>query len=140
MSSTTHSNNCKAGSFGPCFLSTQQKWSVVNIAGMVLGFVLFWPLGLAMLFWILSGRDVVDLPAVIRSKWAQFRGNHSTTSGNSDNVIFNEYQQTQRDRIQEIEEEIRKRETHFREYRDNANRQQDRREFDDFMSSSPIDQ
>lgn len=139
MSSTTHSNSCKAGSFGPCFLSARQKWSAVNITGMVLGFVLFWPLGLAMLFWILSGRDVVDLPAFIRSKWTQFRGNHNQTSGNSDNVIFNEYQQTQRDRIQEIEEEIRKRETHFREYRENASRQKDRTEFDDFMSSSPND-
>jgi hypothetical protein len=107
---------------------------------MVLGFVLFWPLGLAMLFWILSGRDVVDLPAVVRSKWVQFRENHNSTLGNSDNVIFNEYQQTQQDRIQEIEEEMSKRETHFREYRENASRQKDRAEFDEFMSSNPIDQ
>lgn len=110
----------------------------MNIAGMVLGFIIFWPIGMVMLFWILSGRDVVDLPGAVRQKWLHYRSGDHRLNGSSDNVVFNEYQQTQQDRIREIEEEMRKREESFRTYRASASRRKDRAEFDDFMSEGPI--
>ena len=46
------------------------NWSGLNIAAMVLGFVIFWPIGLLILFWNMSGRDVRDLPQGIREMWS----------------------------------------------------------------------
>ncbi|NIT62374.1 MAG: DUF2852 domain-containing protein, partial [Gammaproteobacteria bacterium] len=38
---------------------------------MVVGFVLFWPIGLFLLFWNITGRDVQELPQAIRSLWSR---------------------------------------------------------------------
>jgi len=101
---------------------------------MVVGFVFFWPLGLVVLYWILKGRDVRDLPAAMREKWGQLRGG---SYSRSDNVMFNEYQQTQYDRIKEIHDEIDARAKRFSEFRADARRREDEEEFNRFMASSP---
>jgi len=114
------------------------NWGGTNIAAMILGFVFWWPLGLAVLLWTITGHQIHDLPAWVREKWVQlFRGEKVRTGNESDNVIFNEYQQTQYDRIQEIKEEIKKRAEAFRTFRSDAKRRKDRREFEEFMASSP---
>ena len=113
----------------------------MNITGMVLGFILFWPVGLVILFWILSGRNVQDLPAAIKRKWSEkFGGDKSMITNDSDdsgNSVFNTFQQTQYDRISEIKEEIRDRSRRFTEYRADARRRADEEEFNQFMSSNP---
>jgi|GEM_PF-5125446 len=48
------------------FTDRKGNWSGRNIAAMVVGFVLFWPLGLVLLYWNITGRDVKDLPAAAR--------------------------------------------------------------------------
>ena len=117
------------------------NWSGLNIATMVLGFVFFWPIGLLLLFWIVSGRNVKDLPQEISRLWSSVSGNWSGDgpgkSNYSDNVVFNEYQQTQFDRIREIKEEIKSRAHRFKEFRFNAKRRADEEEFNRFMSDSP---
>ena len=119
----------------------KSNWSCINITGMVLGFILFWPVGLAILFWILSGRNVQDLPAAIKHKWSEkFGGDKMMVNNDSDdsgNSIFNAFQQTQYDRISEIKEEIRERSRRFAEYRADARRRADEEEFTQFMSSNP---
>jgi len=117
------------------------NWSFINLAAMVVGFVLFWPVGLFLLFWNLSGRDVRDLPNTIQEKCADMftgsfgrsRGHKSATENNS---VFEEYQQTQYDRITEIKEEIKDRARRFRDFRSDAKRRADESEFKDFMSSN----
>ena len=107
---------------------------------MVLGFVMFWPLGLVVLAWIMVGRDVRDLPAAIKARWHQFFGGGSMDShftAGSDNIVFDEYQQTQYDRISEIKNEIRERAKHFKDFSMNAKRRADQEEFDRFMSTAP---
>lgn len=111
------------------------RWNGINIAAMVLGFVLFWPVGLGILFWILSGRDVRDLPGAIREQWGRVVQGRRQFTGDTDNVVFNDYQQTQYDRIREIREEIASRAQRFREYRMDARRRADQEEFDRFMAS-----
>lgn len=113
------------------------RWSGVNIAAMVVGFVFFWPVGLVVLFWIMSGRQVQELPAAIREQWGRMFGNSPESIGAEDNVIFNEYQQTQYDRIREIKEEIKTRSGRFGEFRMNAKRRADQEEFNNFMSGGP---
>ena len=119
---------------------TKGNWSGPNIAAMVIGFVLFWPLGLLLLFWNISGRDVRDLPGAIQEKWsAIFSGSFCRSRGHKDpmgeNSVFEEFQQTQYDRITEIKEEIKNRARNFRDFRSAAKRRADESEFKDFMSS-----
>lgn len=112
------------------------NWSSMNIAAMVIAFVLFWPVGLVVLYWNIKGRDVRDLPAAVQAKWSSMVGSKSVDSGSS-NSLFNEFQQTQYDRISDIKEEIKNRARSFKEYRSDAKRREDEKEFKDFMSSNP---
>lgn len=117
---------------------SRASWNATNIAGMVIGFVVFWPIGLFVLAWILSGRQVCDLPAAVRDMWSQlFNGVESRRHAGSNNIVFNEYQQTQHDRITEIKNEIRERARRFAEYREDIQRRRDQEEFDRFMASTP---
>lgn len=116
------------------------NWSGMNIAAMVIGFVLFWPVGLFLLYWNISGRDVKDLPSAIQEKWsALFNGSFCRTRGEKDskgeNSVFDEFQQTQYDRITELKEEIKNRARKFRGFRSDAKRRADESEFKEFMSS-----
>ncbi len=113
-------------------------WSGANIAAMVLGFIIFPPLGLVVLAWTILGHPIQELPGWIRDKWNQvFRSRSAGSNTNSGNSVFNDFQQTQYDRIQEIKEEIRKRAEAFRAYRDSLQHRQDQQEFDEFMSGKP---
>ncbi len=113
-------------------------WSGANIAAMVIGFIIFPPIGLAVLVWTILGHPIQEFPGWVRDKWKQvFRSRKEGPNGNTGNSVFNDFQQTQYDRIQEIKEEIRKRAEAFRAYRDNLKHRQDQQEFDDFMSAKP---
>ncbi|NND90268.1 MAG: DUF2852 domain-containing protein [Granulosicoccus sp.] len=126
-----HQSSTRCGSqFG-----RSARWSGFNIAVMVVAFVFFWPVGLVVLFWIMSGRNVQELPGAIREQWGRlFHGNGQVPAG-SDNVVFNDYQQTQYDRIREIKEEIKSRAQRFSEFRMDARRRADQEEFDRFMAN-----
>jgi len=109
---------------------------------MVIGFVLFWPAGLFLLYWNLKGRAVAELPDAMRGLWARVSGNFgsgdSPWGSRSDNVVFNEYQQTQFDRIREIKDEIKSRSDRFGQFRQSAKRRADEEEFSRFMSDAPV--
>ena len=117
------------------------NWSGLNIAAMVVGFVLFWPVGLFLLFWIITGRDVQHLPDAARGLWSRvdnaWRGNGSDFRGPTENVVFNEFQQAQYERIREIKDEIKERTRRFRDFRARARRRADEEEFNQFMSDAP---
>ena len=115
-------------------LGRSARWSGFNIAAMVVGFVFFWPVGLLVLFWIMSGRNVQDLPAAIQQQWSRLFNGNSERGMASDNVVFHDYQQTQYDRIREIKEEIKSRAQRFAEFRMDAKRRADQEEFDRFMA------
>jgi hypothetical protein len=117
------------------------SWSGLNIAAMVVGFVLFWPIGLFVLFWILSGRGVQELPDAVRGLWSRvedaLRGNGSDSRATTENSVFNEFQQAQYERIRDIKDEIKERARRFRDFRANAKRRVDEEEFNQFMSDAP---
>ena len=140
MTSTTatmNNNGSHARGSGCCGFSNSANWSVTNIVAMVIGFVLFWPLGLFMLYWIFKGRDVRDLRRHFGEKWNRFKGNEGAKGNGTDNQVFNEYQQTQFDRIREIKDEIKERARRFAEFRSDAKRRADEEEFRRFMDDSP---
>ena len=135
--STMNDNGNQYSSRGCCGFGGKANWSGINIAAMVIGFVLFWPIGLFFLYWIMTGRNVLDLRADLAEKWHQFKGGESRKSGGTDNEVFNEYQQTQYDRIREIKEEIKNRARRFAEFRSTAKRRADEEEFRRFMDDTP---
>ncbi len=135
--STMNDNSNHSARQGCCGLGSKANWSGINIAAMVVGFVLFWPLGLFMLYWILTGRNVLDMRAELSDKWQQWKNGGSSKAGGIDNEVFNEYQQTQYDRIREIKEEIKSRARRFAEFRSNAKRRADEEEFRRFMDDNP---
>ena len=117
------------------------NWSPLNIATMVVGFVLFWPVGLVVLYWNIAGRNVKDLPQAVQEKWTDLTQgglfnnmSNSSHDNGSDNSVFNEFQQTQYDRIREIKDEIKNRARNFRDYRADTKRREDESEFRDFMA------
>lgn len=118
------------------------KWSPMNVVTMVLAFIVAWPIGLFILFWIWSGRDVGELFTMAKSFWIKNFGSegdfdHFDKSSSSDNVVFNEYQQAQHDRVSEIKQEIKQRTKHFYAFRSDVKRRADAEEFNSFMSNGP---
>jgi len=117
------------------------NWSPLNIGAMVVGFVLFWPIGLLVLYWNISGRDARDLPGAVKQKWSSLFNRTGTKqedfSATAHNTVFEEFQQTQYDRIAEIKEEIKERARRFNEFRSDAKRRAEEEEFNKFMASNP---
>lgn len=136
--STSSGGRVEPGFKGPwscCGNGSSARWSGINIAAMVFGFIFFWPVGLVVLFWILSGRHVQDLPNAVRELWNRtFHSQDSLYRSVSDNVVFNDYQQTQFDRIREIKQEIKTRAQRFADFRSDAKRRADQAEFEQFMA------
>ncbi|MCC7347303.1 MAG: DUF2852 domain-containing protein [Variibacter sp.] len=118
------------------------RWSGFEIAAMVLGFVLFWPVGLAILFWILwnkqQGRTTALpqwTPAWARS-WgmpgASEAGALARASGNS---AFEEWKQGELQRLEEEHRRLAAAQKEFQGFLDQLKRAKDREEFDRFMAA-----
>ena len=119
-------------------------WSPLTIALMVLGFIIFWPLGLAVLGYILWGEKFGGSPEKAQAYWNKVRSfvSSNKSSGftggfaasSSGNAAFDEYRSEQLRRLEEerrrLDEEIEA----FREYMANLHKAKDREEFDRFMS------
>jgi len=107
---------------------------------MIFAFIVAWPIGLFILFWICSGRDVRELFSSAKAFWVKNFGSDENfgTPENTDNVVFNEYQQTQYDRVNEIKEEIKVRRKRFYDFRSDVKRRADAEEFNSFMSNGPV--
>lgn len=119
------------------------QWGPLTIALMVLGFIIWWPLGLAMLAYILWGENFGG-SAEKAEKWVNKQrswarehcGRNSHRHGlrhSSGNVAFDEYRAEQLKRLEEerrrLDEEIQA----FHEYMRNLRMAKDREEFDRFM-------
>lgn len=115
-------------------LRIRPVWSPLTIFLMVLGFIVFWPLGLAMLGYILWGDRIGKLADDTR---AQYRGagvqgviKHSTG-----NTTFDRYRQEELARLEaeraRLEEEAKAFEAYMRELR----RAKDQEEFERFRAT-----
>jgi len=118
-------------------------WSPLTIGLMVLGFIVFWPLGLAVLGYILWGEkfggssDKAQAYVDKGRAWCSSatRGYRSGTSfsQSSGNAAFDDYREAQLRRLEEerrrLDDEIRE----FQDYMANLRKAKDREEFDRFM-------
>ena len=123
------------------------RWNAPNAIATVLSLMFLGPLGLLVLGWAISGRDVRDLPAAARRSWGALFGGRDSADGlglaglaergRTGNAVFDDYQRTQHERIREIRDEISARSRRFAEFRTEARRRADREEFERFMASAP---
>lgn len=112
-------------------------WTPATIALMVLGFVVFWPLGLAMLAYILWG-DRLD---EFRGDWGKTgkslfgscrrRGHHFAPTGN---VAFDEWRGKELERLAEERRKLEELREEFDAYARELRRAKDQQEFDRFMA------
>ena len=112
-------------------------WTPVTIAMMVIGFMIFWPLGLAMLAYILWGDRLDGFKAGVDRATDSVNETFARTTRrpNTGNVAFDDWHESELARLKEerrkLDETIAEFESHKRE----ARREKDTREFDDFMET-----
>ena len=125
------------------------RWTAFEIIAMVLGFIVFWPIGLAILgykFWQ-SRNGGPDLQTLANDKWESARammGSNSWGCGAakrasrfyaaSGNVAFDEWRAAELVRLDEERRKLDEAQREFAEYVDAIRRAKDREEFDRFMA------
>jgi hypothetical protein len=120
-------------------------WTPATIALMVLGFIVFWPLGLAMLAYILFGDRLHAFKREANEKmdglfrncrqagggWqgrSRHHGRHDTG-----NVAFDDWRKAELERIEEERRKLDEMRTEFDNYLRELRRAKDQEEFDRFM-------
>ena len=121
------------------------QWSPLTIALMVLGFIAFWPLGLAVLGYILWGEKFGGSAEKAQAYWnkgcSYMRANHKHHHGRhghdfstSGNAAFDEYRAEQLRRLEEERARLDAEIDAFHDYMANLRKAKDREEFDRFMN------
>ena len=112
-------------------------WTPATIALMVIGFMVFWPLGLAMLAYILWGDRLDGFKRdVNKATDGMFagcrRGAHR--AHRTGNVAFDDWRENDLERIAEERRNLEEMREEFDSYMRELRRAKDQQEFDRFMS------
>ncbi len=113
-------------------------WTPATIALMVLGFVVFWPLGLAMLAYILFGERLKsfkrDANASVDTVFSSLRGfGRGSPVGRTGNVAFDDWRDAELTRLDEERRRLDEMREEFDDYVRELRRAKDQDEFDRFM-------
>ncbi len=112
-------------------------WTPATIGLMVLGFMFFWPLGLAMLAYIVWGDRLDGLKQDIGRSTddltKQFRCKTKTTH-RTGNVAFDDWREAELERLAEERRKLDEMRAEFDEYSRELRRAKDQEDFDRFMS------
>ena len=121
-------------------------WTPATIALMVIGFMVFWPLGLAMLAYIIWGdrldgfkRDVNRATDGVfagcrRSADRAQRWGHGRGYARTGNVAFDDWREKELERLDEERRKLDEMRDQFDEYARELRRAKDQEEFDRFMA------
>lgn len=100
---------------------------------MVIGFIVFWPIGLALLFYILwkkrRGEDL-NMP-----QWATNMNMSMRPAGSSGNRAFEEWKNSELARLEEERRKLYQAQREFEEFLDQLKHAKDKEEFDRFMEA-----
>lgn len=120
-------------------------WTPATIALMVLGFIVFWPLGLAMLAYILFGdrlhafkreaNEKMDgfYKSCRRGGWHGRDRGHAGWGRDTGNVAFDDWRKAELERIEEERRKLDAMREEFDNYLRELRRAKDQEEFDRFM-------
>ena len=119
-------------------------WSPLTTGLMILGFFAFWPLGLAMLAWILFGDRMKAAweegrPALWRSSreggFGRVVEGFAGPVGRTGNAAFDEYRERELKRLEEERAAIEQMRSEFDDFLRNLRKAKDQEEFDRFMQN-----
>lgn len=118
-------------------------WTPATIALMVLGFIVFWPLGLAMLGYIMFGDRLHAFKKEANEKMDGFYRNCRRSGGwhgrerswhrDTGNVAFDDWRKAELERIEEERRKLDAMREEFDNYLRELRRAKDQEEFDRFM-------
>jgi len=115
-------------------------WTPATIGLMIVGFMVFWPLGLAMLAYIIWGDRLDgfkrDINRVTDGLFAGCRRSRSRRRdwARTGNVAFDEWREKEFDRLAEERRKLDEMLNEFDEYARELRRAKDKEEFDRFMA------
>jgi hypothetical protein len=128
-------------------LTIPPAFTPLTVLLMVLGFMLFWPLGLAMLAYMLFGDRLPEFragsvrfgyagPAAARPPRSYGFANCFGTSARagSGNAAFDEYRRRELDRLEAERRRLEEERAEFEAYLHNLRRARDQEEFDRYMA------
>ena len=125
-----------------------EPWKPVEILAMVLGFIVFWPIGLAVLgwkFWQKKSGYPGDIISFGREKWGSWRTRDSKRldysvkgasgfgMGSTGNRAFDEWRAIELARLEEERQKLVAAEREFAEFLETLHHARDREEFERFM-------
>jgi len=114
-------------------------WTPATIALMVLGFMVFWPLGLAMLAYIIWGDRLEgwkrDVNAATDGVFNAFGRAGRTGFSRTGNVAFDDWREKELARIEEERRKLDEMRADFETYVRELRRAKDQDEFDRFMAA-----
>ena len=117
------------------------RWSALNIVLMIVGFAVFWPLGLAMLAWIIWGDEIGARTQELKSQFRSFSsrapsyrsGPASAWNGRTGNLAFDDYREREMKRLDEERRKLDGMRAEFETFVTELRRVKDQEEFDRFM-------
>jgi hypothetical protein len=115
------------------------RWTALNIVLMIVGFALFWPLGLAMLAWIIWGDEISAKAEELKGGFRTFSERApafgGARSGHTGNAAFDEYRAREIERLAEERRKLDAMRAEFEGFLKELRRVKDQEEFDRFMAS-----
>jgi hypothetical protein len=131
------------------------RWRPLELVAMILGFIVFWPIGLAILgfkLWQKRHGEDGDLVQFVQDRWrsksdwgAQMwsagcgkwnrGGDTGFRSRSSGNFAFDDWRDAELARLEEERQKLVAAEREFGEFMENLRRAKDREEFDRFMNA-----
>ncbi len=114
------------------------NWGPLNIAAMIVGFIIYWPLGLAVLAYNIFaqpgdfGRWIDQAKAIFQDHRTQHHRerSHAYTGNRAFDAYRTRMMRTLDEERERLEEEVRA----FRRFQEELRRTRDREEFDRFMA------
>ena len=149
-----HAGPWNTGAPRRCGRSPRRGW---EIAGIVLGFIWFWPLALAYLVWKMMGYPKYDeARTFLRDTFGRAKGDlfgshgaaggfggtgfgGSGFDGGTGNAAFEEYRRNELKRLEEERRRLDEEARAFRDFVEELKRAKDREEFDAFMAKRRAD-
>ena len=117
------------------------RWSALNIVLMIVGFAVFWPLGLAMLAWIVWGDEIGRKTEEFKGQFKSFSDRASGFRGpaagswsrDTGNVALDEYRAQEMKRLDEERRKLDEMRGEFETFVKELRRVKDQEDFDRFM-------
>jgi len=125
-----------------CGPFARNPWSVWEIAAMVAGFVIFWPLGLLALFLKWKNGEMWRGSSEAKAPWRDFKkpdfGNWKSyrpaAFSQTGNAAFDEYRRAQFQRLEEERRKLDEEQRAFSDFVEKLRRAKDQDEFDRFIA------